>query len=118
MSVGTFDPAVAVITVTEAARAHFKRELDRQGGGIVRLGVKHSGCTGMRYVVDIGDLPQASDTLIDLDEHVQIGITAEASPFVAGTEIDLVREGLNRQIVFNNPNVKDQCGCGESFSVK
>lgn len=118
MGVGTFDPTAAAITVTESARAHFKRELDRKGGGIIRLGVKQSGCTGMRYVVEMGQKSQPGDTLINLDSDIQLGITVEALPYVQGTEIDLVREGLNRQIVFNNPNVKDQCGCGESFSVK
>lgn len=117
MSVESFDPAQQLVTVTPAALQHLRRQLAAQAGKAVRLSVKKSGCTGFMYVIDMVDQAAESDLHYRLDEAVELLIDRDSLPVLSGTEIDLVKEGINRQIRFINPNVKDQCGCGESFSV-
>jgi iron-sulfur cluster assembly accessory protein len=116
MTVGTFNPASA-ITVTEAASEHFRQQLGSSGGAI-RLSIKESGCTGYMYVIDKVDGPEAEDIDVALDNGVHVYVEREALPVVQGTEIDLAQEGVNKTLAFNNPNVADQCGCGESFSIE
>ena len=117
MSVESFDPARQLVTVTPAALQHLRRQLEAQAGKAVRLSVKKSGCTGFMYVIDMVDQAAENDLHYRLDEAVELLIDRDSLPVLSGTEIDLVKEGINRQIRFINPNVKDQCGCGESFSV-
>ena len=116
MSVETFNPEQAV-TVTEAAQAHFRKQLEGHDSGAIRLSVKESGCTGYKYVIDIVDQPGADDTEFALDNGVKLLVTSQAMGMVRGTQIDYTKEGLNRTLKFINPNVADECGCGESFSV-
>lgn len=117
MSVESFDPGSQVVTVTPAALEHFRRQLGSEAGKSVRLSVKKSGCTGFMYVIDMVEQGADSDLHYRLDEQVELLIDRDSLNVLSGTEIDLVKEGINRQIRFINPNVKDQCGCGESFSV-
>lgn len=122
MSVESFDPQAAnsgsqAVTVTPAALAHFRRQLATQTGKSVRLSIKKSGCTGFMYVIDLVEQGAVDDAHYQLDEGVDLFVARDALPIVTGTQIDLVKEGINRQIKFLNPNVKDECGCGESFSV-
>ena len=117
MSVESFDPKQQAVTVTPAALAHFRRQLGGQQGKAVRLSVKKSGCTGFKYVIDLVEQAGASDLHYQLDEQVELLVDGESLQVLSGTEIDLVREGINQQIKFVNPNVKDECGCGESFMV-
>lgn len=122
MSVESFDPQAAhsgsqAVTVTPAALAHFRRQLATQTGKSVRLSIKKSGCTGFMYVIDLVEQGAVDDAHYHLDEGVELYVAHDALPIVTGTQIDLVKEGINRQIKFLNPNVKDECGCGESFSV-
>ena len=122
MSVQTFDPSQSpadnVVDVTPAAVAHFRSQLQRATpSSAVRLSVKKSGCTGYMYVMDL--VPQAGpdDLHVPLDEGVELLVDRDSLAFVRGTRIDLVTEGVNRQLRFINPNAKDHCGCGESFNV-
>lgn len=117
MSIASFDPQQQAVLVTPAAVAHFKRQLDKSQTKAVRLSVKQSGCTGWMYVVDLVDEPKANDLHMPLAEGVELLVDLESLSVVGGTEIDYVTEGVNRQLKFNNPRVKDYCGCGESFSV-
>ena len=117
MSIETFDPQQQTLRVTPAAAAHFRRQLDKSGAQAARLSVKQSGCTGWKYVVDLVPEAVADDTHLPLGDGAELLVAADALPVVAGTEIDFVVEGVNQQLVFNNPRVKDYCGCGESFSV-
>ena len=122
MSVESFDPQAAAqssaaVTVTPAALAHFRRQLADQSGKSVRLSIKKSGCTGFMYVIDLVEQGPDDDVQYQLDDLVELRVARDALPILSGTEIDLVKEGINRQIKFHNPNVKDECGCGESFSV-
>ena len=116
MTVQSFSPEQPV-AVTAAAREHFRNQLLGKADSAVRLSVKESGCTGFKYVVTLVDEAEEGDTVLHLDNGVTLYIDPKALPIVQGTEIDLIREGVNQSLVFNNPNVADQCGCGESFSV-
>jgi len=117
MSVTTFDPAKAV-TLTASAERHFHEAVAAKPGAIVRLSTKESGCTGYAYILDLADGPQADDVVIDVANELKLAVAANAIALVQGTEIDMVTEGVNRVVKFNNPNVVAECGCGESFSVK
>lgn len=115
MSVETFNPESAV-SVTETAQEHFRQQLKGKNAGI-RLSVKESGCTGFMYVVDIQDKPKADDISINLDNGVPFYVAKQALPIVRGTVINLEKQGVNQSLTFKNPNVADECGCGESFSI-
>ena len=105
------------ITLTEAAARHVTRYLARRGKGVgVRLGVKTTGCSGMAYKLEYADEVQPDD--LQFESHgVRVIIDPKSLPYIEGTELDFVREGLNEGFKFNNPNVKSECGCGESFNV-
>lgn len=118
MSVETFNPQQNAVSVTAAAAAHFRRQLKNNlDAKAVRLSVKQSGCTGWMYVVDLVPEAKAEDLHLAIGEGVELLVDPAALSVVSGTEIDYVTEGVNRQLKFNNPRVKDYCGCGESFSV-
>ncbi|MFQ5659936.1 MAG: HesB/IscA family protein [Gammaproteobacteria bacterium] len=105
------------ITLTERAATHIKDYLAKSGDGLgLRLGVKPSGCSGHQYVLEaakaIGELDHAFES-----NGVKIVIDKQSLRYLAGTELDYVREGLNEGFRFHNPNVQETCGCGESFSL-
>lgn len=104
------------ITVTEAAAQHFLRQTQKTGRNGVRLSLKESGCTGFKYVMDDVDEGGPDDLMKKLDNGVRLYIDPKNISSLQGLEIDYRQEGLNRNLVMNNPNVKDACGCGESFS--
>lgn len=116
MSVETFTPEQA-LTVTAAAQEHFRKQLSKAEDASIRLSVKESGCTGYKYVIDIVEQGEASDVVLTLDNGVKLLVAANALTMMRGTQIDYASEGLNRTLKFINPNVSDECGCGESFSV-
>lgn len=117
MSVATFDPAAQSVTMTAAAIAHFARALEGKEGQLVRLSTEASGCTGYAYVLDLVASAEAGDIVLEAGDGVSLAVDVEAMSLLRGTEIDLVKEGVNSVIKFNNPNVVAECGCGESFSV-
>ncbi|HFE32756.1 MAG TPA: iron-sulfur cluster assembly protein IscA [Gammaproteobacteria bacterium] len=105
------------ITLTDAAAARIKTFLENRGSGCgLRLGVKTSGCSGMAYVLEFADQTEAEDQVFE-DKGVKIIIDPKSLVYLDGTELDYAKEGLNEGFKFNNPNVKDSCGCGESFTV-
>lgn len=105
------------ISVTSAAANHIDRYLKQRGQGVgIRLGLKSSGCSGYSYVLEYVD--ELSDDDLVFEEHgVKVVVNRESFNYLDGTELDFAKEGLNEGFRFNNPNVKDACGCGESFSV-
>ena len=118
MSVQTFNPAAAQgISMSPAAVAHAQRQLAKCGAVAVRLAVKQSGCSGFMYALDYVEARQPADTAYVLEGGLTIYVDPEALPLVQGTEIDLVTEGLNHVLKFQNPNATAECGCGESFAV-
>ena len=105
------------ITLTEAAAKRVQTFLDNRGKGVgVRLGVKTSGCSGLAYVLEFVDELDDGDAVFE-DRGVKVVIDPKSLVYLDGTELDYGKEGLNEGFKFNNPNVKDECGCGESFKV-
>lgn len=105
------------ISMTEAAAERVQKFLDQRGKGIgLRLGVKTMGCSGMGYVIEFAD--EVEDTDKVFEEHsVKVIIDAKSLVYLDGTKVDYTKEGLNEGFKFINPNEKDACGCGESFTV-
>lgn len=105
------------ITVTEQAAERISGFLQNRGKGIgLRLAVTTSGCSGMAYRIEFADAKVDEEAIFE-DKGVTLLVDPKSLIYVDGTEIDFVREGLNEGFKFNNPNVKDSCGCGESFTV-
>ena len=105
------------ITLTEAAANRVQSFMRNRGRGLgVRLGVKTSGCSGLAYVLEFVDELDDGDQVFE-DRGVKVIIDKKSLVYLDGTELDYGKEGLNEGFKFNNPNVKDQCGCGESFKV-
>lgn len=105
------------ISMTEAAAQHVRRSLEGRGKGEgIRLGVRTTGCSGLAYVLEFVDEQAPEDQVF---EHfgVKVFIDPKSLAYLDGTELDFTREGLNEGFKFNNPNVRSECGCGESFNV-
>jgi iron-sulfur cluster assembly protein len=105
------------IQLTDNAAQHVRNALAKRGKGIgLRLGVKKTGCSGWAYKIEYADEAAVEDLRFEC-----LGVTVLVDPnslsFLDGTEVDYRREGLNESFQFKNPNVTDQCGCGESFRV-
>ena len=106
------------VSLTESAAAHVQRMIEKRGRGIgLRVGTKHSGCSGFAYVVDYAD--EINDDDMQFESFgVKVLVDSKSLPQLDGTEIDYVKANLlNEGFEFRNPRVKDMCGCGESFSV-
>lgn len=105
------------ITLTESAATHVQKYLANRGKGLgLRLGVRTSGCSGMAYTLEFAD--DSRDEDLAFESHgVTVFIDPKSLAYLDGTELDYTKEGLNEGFKFNNPNVKDSCGCGESFTV-
>jgi iron-sulfur cluster assembly protein len=110
-------PQHMTISLTSSAARHVASQLAKRGKGIgLRLGVRTSGCSGMAYRLEYADEFGPDD--VRFESHgVTVVIDPKSLPYLEGTELDFAREGLNEGFRFNNPNVKDSCGCGESFNV-
>lgn len=105
------------VILTEKAAQHVANYLSKRGKGLgLRLGVRTSGCSGMAYKLEFVDEAMPDDTIYE-SNGIKIVIDPKSLPYIDGMELDYAREGLNEGFKFNNPNVKDQCGCGESFNV-
>ena len=105
------------VTLSERAANHVANYMVKRGKGIgLRLGVRTSGCSGMAYKLEFVDNTESEDLVFE-SHGVKVVIDPKSHAYLDGTELDFVKEGLNEGFKFNNPNVKDQCGCGESFNV-
>lgn len=105
------------ISLTEKAAQHVSNFIAKRGKGVgLRIGVRTSGCSGMAYKLEFADVIAEEDV-----QFVSHGVTVLVDPkslvYIDGMELDFQREGLNEGFKFNNPNVKNECGCGESFHV-
>jgi len=105
------------ITLTENAAKHVQNFIAKRGKGIgLRVGVRTSGCSGMAYKLEFADEAKADD--LQFTSHgVTVLVDPQSMPYIEGMELDFQREGLNEGFKFNNPNVKNACGCGESFGI-
>ena len=105
------------ITLTERAAQRVKDFLANRGSGEgLRLGVKTTGCSGMAYVLEFAESADEGDQIFE-SQGVKIFVDAKSLLYIDGTELDFAKEGLNEGFKFNNPNEKNTCGCGESFTV-
>jgi len=106
------------IQLTENAARHVKKMLATRDQAIgLRLGTKKSGCTGFAYVVDYADAIEAGDQVFE-SQGVKLIVDQDSLPLLDGLELNFTSDNLlNQGFEFNNPNVKDTCGCGESFNV-
>jgi iron-sulfur cluster assembly protein len=105
------------VTMSASAAKHVANFIEKRGKGMgIRLGVRTSGCSGMAYKLEFVD-EALEDDLIFESHGLKIVVDPKSLPYLDGTELDFVREGLNEGFKFKNPNVKDSCGCGESFNV-
>lgn len=105
------------ITLTESAANRVRTFLENRGKGIgLRLGVKTSGCSGLAYVLEFVDVLNEDDNVFE-QHGVKVIVDEKSLVYLSGTELDYVKEGLNEGFKYNNPNVKNECGCGESFNV-
>ncbi|MDP2879180.1 MAG: iron-sulfur cluster assembly protein IscA [Sulfuricella sp.] len=104
------------VTLTEKAATHVKNFIAKRGKGVgLRLGVRTSGCSGMAYTLEFADEFNDSDSQFE-SFGVKVLVDPKSLVYLEGTELDFVREGLNEGFKFNNPNVKNSCGCGESVA--
>ena len=105
------------VTVTPKAAVQIRKALSQRGGGLgLRVAVKTSGCSGYAYALEFADAARPEDQVFD-SEGVQVLVDAQSLPLLDGTEIDFLKQGLNEQFVFHNPNVAGECGCGSSFTT-
>lgn len=105
------------ITLTNSAANRVQAFLANRGKGIgLRLGVRTSGCSGMAYVLEFADAINDDDSVFE-DKDIKVIVDKKSLVYIDGTELDFVKEGLNEGFKFNNPNSKNECGCGESFNV-
>ena len=105
------------ITLTESAAERVRSFLASRGHGVgLRLGIRKTGCSGYAYVVNYADVIAEGDHVFD-SGGVKVVVDPDSLSLIDGTEVDFVRHGLSEAFRFRNPNVKGECGCGESFSV-
>lgn len=123
MTVATFDPNHKeandkhLVSVSNSALAHFKRVLQSSDQKVIRLSTKVSGCSGYAYILEPVAAIDTTDIVIELPDNMTLAVAVHARELVKDTEIDYVTQGINGEIRFNNPNVVNECGCGESFNV-
>ena len=105
------------ISLTEVAADRVRAFLDSRGKGIgLRIGIKTTGCSGMAYVLEFVDELEEGDEVFE-SQGVKVIVDPKSLIYLDGTEVDFGKEGLNEGFKFTNPNAKDECGCGESFTV-
>ena len=110
-------PGKQAVTITPAAVTQVRKLMERDGRAGLRIGVKKGGCAGMEYTMDFVDSPEANDEVVEQD-GARVLIAPMAQMFLFGTEIDYQTSLLESGFKFNNPNVADACGCGESIKFK
>lgn len=102
----------------EAAVKHIAQQIKKRGSGIgIRFGVKRVGCSGLMYVVDFIDEYNDDDYAFEINDRLMVYVDPISFPYVKGTCVDYKKKSLHEGFVFHNPNLKDTCGCGESFNV-
>lgn len=105
------------ITLTESAAKQIQAQLAKHGKGLcLRVGVKKVGCSGFAYTFDYADEVRASDQLFE-SHNANVVVDAGSLSFLDGSRVDFVKEGFKETFKFDNPNVDNTCGCGESFNL-
>lgn len=108
---------VCPILLTERAARHFAVQLARRPSSVaIRLSVHAAGCSGLGYRMDFAEVLRDDDVVFE-SGRIRIAVDSQSLPFVQGTTVDMVQEGLARRLRFDNPNARQSCGCGESFGT-
>lgn len=106
------------ITVTERAAHHIVRFLEKRKKGVgLRIGVRTSGCSGMAYQLEFSNSYGGIEDIQFISHGITLIVDLKSVPYINGMELDYAREGLHEGFQFNNPNVTNSCGCGESFQT-
>jgi len=106
------------ITLTTNAAKQIQQQFTKRGKGFaLRVGIKKTGCSGFSYTFDYADEIQPDDQLFE-SHNTNIVVNVDSLPFLDGSQIDFIKEGLNSAFKFTNPNIDNTCGCGESFNIK
>ncbi|XP_010786995.1 iron-sulfur cluster assembly 1 homolog, mitochondrial [Notothenia coriiceps] len=110
-------PTRAALTLTPSAVNRISLLLKNKPGFIaMKVGVRTRGCNGLTYTLDYTKEKDKSDEEV-LQDGVRVFIEKKAQLTLLGTEMDYVESKLSSEFVFNNPNIKGTCGCGESFNI-
>lgn len=117
VEIHSHQPSNNGVEFSDAAWRHVVSYLSKTQHQGVRLSVKKTGCSGLSYVIDYVSTPEADDIVLNFDSGHLVCIDKKSYPFLKGTKIDYIREGLNHKFSFMNPNQTGQCGCGESFTI-
>ena len=105
------------ISLTTAAAERVRNFLQSRGSGLgLRLAVRKTGCSGYAYVINYADDSHPEDVVFE-DQGVKVFVDRDSLAYIDGTEVDFIKQGLNEAFKFRNPNVKGECGCGESFNI-
>lgn len=105
------------VLMSKTAVDHIAKQIEDRGKGLgIRVGVKTAGCSGLSYVLEFVDEVATEDTAFNQGDF-DLFVDPKSLLYLDGTELDFVKEGLNEGFQFNNPNMKSECGCGESFHV-
>jgi iron-sulfur cluster assembly protein len=104
------------IRLTDTAADRVRQFLASDGGVALRLGVRKTGCSGWAYTVNLAAAIEPTDVVFE-DNGVTVVIDPESLPYLDGSKIDFVADGLSRTFHFDNPNATEECGCGESFTI-
>jgi iron-sulfur cluster assembly protein len=105
---------------TEAAKKITENITKRKKGVGIRIGIRTTGCSGLAYTLEyMDDYPKGGTETYCVfhKEQAKVFIFGDDFPYLEGAELDYVKNGLNQGFEFHNPNVRDTCGCGESFRV-
>jgi len=105
------------ISLTPSAVKRVRSYLAKRGRGLgLRVGVCKTGCSGYAYLIGYADSIGPDDVVFE-EQGVKVVVSNENLELIDGTEVDFVKQGINEAFKFRNPNVKGECGCGESFSI-
>lgn len=112
--------------ITETALAQIKKNLESANTKALRVGVKKSGCSGFKYVIDFAQEVLADDVILNDEvlkestinyDNLLIIANKSSLDLLEGATLDYVKQGLNQSFKFSNPKATAECGCGESFSL-
>ena len=105
------------ISLTASAAERVRSYLERRGRGVgLRIGIRKTGCSGYAYTIGYADTIEPADAVFN-ESGVTVVVDNVSLKLIDGTQVDFIKEGLNEAFKFRNPNVKGECGCGESFSI-
>ncbi len=107
-----------LLKITDNAARRVKELLDKKNNRVnaIKISVKKGGCSGLYYSIDYAEQVNKFDEIIE-DKDVKVIVDAKAVMYLVGTEMDFIDDKFNSKFVFNNPNEKNKCGCGNSFGV-